>query len=97
MNEKILKLAKRRELLVIKAEKQRMQLVLILEAWRAPFGLADQGLAAISFIRKHPIWMTSCGVILINLLRPIRIGKWLQRGLLVWQLVRKFRNELLPR
>ncbi len=96
MNEKLLKLARRRESLVMEAEQQRMQLVLIVDTWRAPFALADQGLAAISFIRKHPFWLAGCSAVLLKFLRPSRIGKWLQRGLVAWQLVRKLRSKLLP-
>jgi YqjK-like protein len=92
MNEKLLRLALRRELLMREAEQQRMQLVLIVDTWRAPFAIADQGLAAINFIRKHPIWMFGGGAILLKLLRPSRIGKWFQRGLLAWQIIRKLRS-----
>lgn len=92
MNEKLLNLAQRRESLVMEAAKQRVQLGQAVDAWRAPFALVDQGRVAISFIRKHPIWMAACSAVLLKFLRPSRIGKWLQRGLLAWQVVRKLRS-----
>jgi hypothetical protein len=92
MNKKLLVLALRRESLVLETEQQRMQLAHIVDTWRAPLALADQGLAAIRFIRKHPIWMASCGAFLLKLLRPSRLGKWFQRGLMVWQVIKRLRG-----
>ena len=53
MNKKLLILAQRRERLVSEAAKQRVQLAQAIDVWRGPLALADQGLAAISFIKKH--------------------------------------------
>lgn len=99
MNEKLLKLAQRRENLVLEAEKQRMQLAQVVDAWRAPLALADKGLAAISYIKKHPVWMVGGSVIgssiLMKVLRLGRIGKWFSRGLFAWQMIRKLQNKFL--
>ncbi len=99
MNEKLLKLAQRRESLVLEAEKQRMQLVQVVDTWRAPLAMADKGLAAISYIKKHPVWMVSSSVIgssiLMKVMRPSRIGKWFSRGLVAWQIMRKLQTKYL--
>jgi hypothetical protein len=95
MNEKLLKLAQRRESLVLEAEKQRMQLVQVVDTWRAPLAMADKGLAAINYIKKHPVWMVGGGAILMKVMRPSRIGKWFSRGLVAWQIMRKLQTKYL--
>jgi YqjK-like protein len=93
MNKKLLKLAKRREYLVAKAENQRMQLAQAVDVWRVPLALADQGLAALSFIKKHPILVAGGSAVLVRLLRKSFIGKWFSRGLFALQIVRKLKNR----
>ncbi len=95
MNKKLLKLAQRRENLVLEAEAQRAQLTQIVDTWRPALSLADRGVAAIDFIKKHPVMMAGTSAILLKVLRPSRIGKWLGRGLVAWQMVSKFRSKFL--
>jgi hypothetical protein len=95
MNKKLLKLAQRRERLILKAAEQRVQLAQVVDVWRAPLALADQGFAAISFIRKHPILAAGSSAILVKLLRKSFIGKWFSRGMMAWQLVRKVQSKFL--
>ena len=93
MNEKLLKLAQQREKLVLESEKQRRQLRQAIEAWQAPLALADEGLTLIATIKKHPIWLAGGSAILLKLIRPSRLGKWLSRGLIAWQVMRKLQNK----
>ena len=95
MNEKLLKLAQRREHLVLEAAEQRVQLAQAVDAWRAPLALAEQGLAAISFIKKHPILMAASTAVLVRLVRKSFMGKWLGRGMMAWRLVRKLQSRFL--
>lgn len=95
MNKKLLALAQRRERLVLNTAKQRVQLSQAVDAWRAPLALADQGFAALSFIKKHPILMAGSGAILMRLFRKSFIGKWLGRCILGWQLVQKLQGKFL--
>ena len=95
MNEKLLKLARRREHLVLEAAKQRMQLAQAVEVWREPLALVEQGLAAISYIKKHPILIAASSAVLVRLLRKSFMGKWLGRGMMAWQLVRKLQSRFL--
>ena len=95
MNEKLLKLAQRRERLVLEAAKQRVQLAQAVEVWRVPLALAEQGLAAISFIKKHPILMAASTAVLVRLVRKSFMGKWLGRGMMAWRLVRKLQSRFL--
>ena len=95
MNKKLLKLGQRRERLVLDAAKQRVQLAQAVEVWREPLALAEQGLAAISYIKKHPILIAASSAVLVRLLRKSFIGKWLGRGMMAWQLVRKLQSRFL--
>lgn len=93
MNNKLLLLAQRRERLVLEADQQRMRLAQAVEAWRGPLALADQGLAAISFIKSHPFYVAGISAVIVRLFRKSFIGRWLSRGKLALQLVRKLQSS----
>jgi len=92
MNAKLPALAKRRERLVAQAASQRLAVAECIEPWRIPLARVDRGLAALQVIRRNPAWIVG-GIFLLAALRPIRFVKWLQRGWLAWQLVRRLRNR----
>jgi hypothetical protein len=93
MNKKLLLLAQRRERLVLEAAQQRMQLAQAIETWRGPLAFADQGLAAISFIKSHPFYVAGVSAIFVRLFRKSFIGKWFSRGKIALQLVRKLQSS----
>jgi hypothetical protein len=92
MNEKQTRLAERREHLVAQAAAQRMALAQNIEPWRMPLAMADQGLAALRFIRSHPAWIVGGGILLAAI-RPRRGGKWLRWGWVTWQVVQRLRGR----
>jgi len=92
MNEKLLRLAERRERLVAQAAAQRMALVQNIEPWRIPLARVDQGLAALRVIKSHPALLIGGGILLAAL-RPGRVWKWLRRGWVAWQMVRELRGR----
>lgn len=92
MNQNLTRLTERRERLVAQAASQRAALAQNIEPWRVPLALADQGLAALSFIKRHPVWIVGGGVLLATLQRN-RVGKWLERGWVTWQIVQKLRGR----
>ena len=92
MNDKLIRLAERRERLVAQAAAQRMALAQNIEPWRIPLARADQGLAALRYIKSHPAWLVG-GVVLLAALRPGRAGKWLGRGWVMWQMMHKLRGR----
>lgn len=91
MNGKRARLAERRQQLVARVAAQRVILAQDIEPWRARLGLADRGVAAFQYVRRHPALMLG-GALLLAMFRPRRTGKWLQRGWLVWQLGRRLRG-----
>lgn len=92
MNDKLIRLAERREHLVAQAAAQRTALAQNIAPWRIPLTLADQGLSALRFIKSHPVWIVG-GAALLAVLRPGRAGKWLRRGWLSWQIINKLRSR----
>jgi len=55
MNEKLLGLAQRRGELLARIAVQREEMAEIEAEWNAPLALADQGMAAVRFLRHHPL------------------------------------------
>lgn len=93
MNRKLLKLAQRRERLVLEAAQQRVQLAQAIEVWRRPLGLVDQGLVVVSFITSHPFYVAVISAVYVRIFRKSFIGKWFGRGMMAWRLVRKLQSS----
>lgn len=91
MNRNLLRLAERREGLVAQAAAQRTALAQNIEPWRLPLALADQGLAALRFVKRHPVWIVG-GVVVFAALLPAQTGKWLRRGWITWRILQELRT-----
>jgi hypothetical protein len=88
MNKKSIRLAERRSLLIAQAAAQRTALAHNLAPWRARLALADRGIAAVRYVRNRP-GLLLAAALLVAALRPQRVGTWLQRGWLAWQIRRR--------
>jgi YqjK-like protein len=93
MNKKLHILAQRRERLVQEAAQQRVQLAQAIEAWRSPLALADQGFAAIRYIKNHPFYMAAIGIVFVKLLKKSLIGRWFYRGKIALLFLRKLQSK----
>jgi hypothetical protein len=92
MNKKLARLAERRHQLVAQAAAQRTALARDLAPWRSRLALVDQGIAAVRYVRGHPVLMGGIALLLAAL-RPGRVTKWLRRGWLAWQIGRRMRER----
>lgn len=92
MNAKLTLLVKRRERLIEQAATQRMALAENIAPWHIPLARVDHGLAALSYLRHHPVWIVGGGVLLAAL-RIRRVGKWLARGWVAWRMLQPFRGR----
>jgi hypothetical protein len=92
MNEKLIELAERRTALAARAATQRAELSQALAPCRGALQVVEQGLAAARFIRSHAVLLT--GVAALVPLGRWRTAKWVQRGLMVWGIVRVVRRTL---
>lgn len=72
MNEKMLAVMQRRGELLAKIASQREQVQQVGARWQAPLALADQGLAALRFIRARPVLVAGVAALLV----------WRRRGAL---------------
>lgn len=91
MNPKMTQLAERRRQLVAQAAAQRTLLARDLEPWRARLAVADKGISIIRHVGRNPALIAGA-VLLFAAWRPQRLGKWLQRGWVVWQFGRRLRK-----
>lgn len=93
MNKRMLNLALRRQCLTLDAATQRAQLAQVVDTWRAPLALVDGGLEVLRFTKKHPIWMVGVSAALLKVVRLNHVGKWLQRGLVAWQILGRLNSK----
>lgn len=71
MNEQLQAVMQRRGELLAKISSQREQVAQIGARWQAPLALADQGLAALRFLRSRPLLVAGVAALLV----------WRRRGL----------------
>ncbi|MEY3243927.1 MAG: hypothetical protein RJB20_167 [Pseudomonadota bacterium] len=93
MNVTLVTLAKKRQHLVEAAQKQRMAVSDQLHAWHKPISMIDYAINMLRYIKHHPVLVASGGSALLSMLKPNALSLWLQRGLLVWQILNKFRKK----
>jgi hypothetical protein len=92
MSKKSDQLAQRRERLIAQAAEQRTALGRDLEPWHKPLALADQGLNALHYLKRHPVLIVG-GFALLAVMRPRNMGKWLGRGWVTWRLLQRLRDN----
>lgn len=98
MSRKLARLAERRQQLVALSAAQRTTLAYTLEPWRARLSVVDRGVAVLCYVRRHPILMVGASLLFAALrsrrvgMHPRRVGRWLQHGLIAWQLGRRLRR-----
>ena len=85
MNAKLMELTERRTTLVGRAAVQRVELSQTLATWRGPLAVVDEGLVAMRYIRNHAALLVGV-VAFVGPLQPLRLGRWLRRGWLVWRM-----------
>lgn len=92
MNRRARHLAARRARLVAQAAAQRTVLAQQMEPWRARLAVVDRGIAAVRTANRHPLLLGGIAVLLVAW-RPRGAVKWLQYGVLAWQVARKLRSS----
>jgi len=85
-------LARRREHLQALTARQRLELGQHVEPLRAPLALVDRGMEAVRYVRRNPLLVAGASTLFFAL-RKKGSGKWLRRGWLAWQLIRRMRMK----
>lgn len=95
MTERLAAIRKRRDALVARAEAQRQTLGSLSQRWRRTISLADTGLTLARQLRAH--WVTvAAGTTLLTFVGRGRLGIWIGRIWMGWELYRSLR-ETAPR
>ncbi len=93
MNNSLVTLAKKRQRLVEEAQMQRVAVANQLQAWHKPISMLDYAINMLRYVKQHPILVASGGSALLSMFKPNALSLWLQRGLLAWQILSKFRKK----
>lgn len=88
MNERMSAVMQRRGELLARIAAQRGQVAQFASRWEAPLALADQGLAAVRYVRAHPGLVA--GVVAVVVLRRRGVLGLLRGGWRIWQGYRYF-------
>lgn len=90
MNERMLELRQRRGELLARIAVQRGQLVEVISRGEVPLALADQGVAAVRFLRGHPLLVGGIAALLVW--RRNGMAGLFRRSWLLWKGYRYFVN-----
>lgn len=90
MNPALTRIAQRRAELVSRAAGQRATLARHVDVWRRPLTFVDKGLGVLRYVGNHPAWILG-GALAPSALQPGRLGSWLRRGFLAFQVVSRLR------
>ena len=93
MNTSLTSLAKKRQRLVKEAQMQRMAVADQFQAWHKPISMLDYTFNMLRYVKQHPVLVASGGSALLSMFKPNALSLWLQRGLLAWQILSKFRKK----
>lgn len=88
MNEKMFELRQSRGELLARIAAQREQMTEIGMQWRIPLALADEGVAAVRFLRCHPLLVA--GVVAFSVIRRRGVAGLVRGMWLVWKGYRYF-------
>ena len=81
-----------REQLLARCNAQRGEIAALARQWEDPLAIADRALAGINYLRQHPIVLGGL-VALLAVVQRRRWWGWAQRGFVLWQGYRAFRDS----
>ena len=91
MSSRLVELALKKQRLQIRSAALRADFSAHAAAWRPVFAIADQGQAALLWLRRHPALPVAVGVALL-VARPRALLRWLKRGFFAWRAFAKLRD-----
>lgn len=93
MNQRRLELALKKQRLQMQAATQRLQMAQQLQVFAPVFDTLQSVQRVGAWARGHSQWLIVAGVALL-VIRPKATVRWLRRGFLAWQMVRRARIAL---
>ena len=86
MKHRLADIARRRELLLVKIEGQRMQITEIGRRWEKPLAVADMGVKAVRFLQTN--YLVVAGIATLLVIRRRGITGLARGGWRIWRLYR---------
>lgn len=80
-------LARRKEQLIARAERQRRVISVSCLQLRKPLGMADRGVAVVRCLKAHPL-LLAAGILAAAAVGRRSLLGWFGRGLFVWRALR---------
>jgi len=93
MNPRAIEIALKRQRLQLRCAEQRLALRRDLGEFAPLFSVADTVQAGVAYLRQHPEWLVGAAMVLV-VARPRAVWRWLQRGLVAWQVARRLRRSI---
>ena len=74
----------KRERLLARCSAQRDDLAAIAQQWQGPLQVADRVVAAVQYLRRHPL-VLGAAVAMAAVIERRHLWKWGQRGFVAWR------------
>ena len=87
-------LERRKNALVAKIARQRLDLAADAQILKAPLAAADKGIALGRYLTAHPL-IPALAAFVFAVLKPARAFKWMKRGWFLWGVYKNAREKLL--
>lgn len=91
MSRRRIDLALKRQQLQLQAAEQRLALRHDLARFAPALSVADTVRAGIAEVKRHPEWLVGA-IVLLVVVRPRTVLRWLQRGVVAWQVTSQARR-----
>jgi len=93
MNDRLFILAQRRATLIAKSAQQRSELAQVAVPLKKALELADKGLEAVRYIRRHPVLLAGAFIV-TAIWRPKGVIGWIRRGWAMWRMSLEVKRRL---
>jgi hypothetical protein len=87
----MIEIMRERERLLARCNAQRTELKLLVRQWEDPLAVADRAVAAINYLRQHPVVLGAL-VALLAVIQRRGLWGWAGRGFALWRAYRAFHD-----
>jgi hypothetical protein len=91
MSRRRIELALKRQRLQLQAAEQRLAVRRDLARFAPVLSVADTVRAGVAEVKRHPEWLVGAIIVLV-VVRPRAVFRWLQRGVAAWQFASQVRR-----
>ncbi len=84
LSDELIEIARRKERLIARAERQRVAIAVSCLPWRKPFAAADRVMACARFLKENPL-VLGIAVTVAAIIGRRSLLRWTGRGFFVWR------------